>query len=269
MCKNCAENNLDNMFPPSMESIDYILQMMEMINPEKAKEMRRELEKAKKSAMARAIVETTKDYNTYRSGVKRSIRIDDFVTLHILSNRANQNQVNLIANYLRTLSAKMPAPGNVDVYFPAKDIPGDGGMTVRISSDKESVVYEGNDRAVFLSGSLFDGYDLDMRHDFVMPAFWAIGGQQWKYATTHEWGHVIDNRTRTNEKELAEIENRLALTAHADIEGSQFNTSLSLYGRSDEPEAYAEAFAQWFIDKGNTNNFAANWYAKEYNWNMQ
>lgn len=81
----------------------------------------------------------------------------------------------------------------------------------------------------------------------LMPA--AKGVDRQTYVLTHEWGHAIDDDSK-----------QLLWAKHF--------TELSAYGGESPREAKAEAFAEWSLSSGKTNNPAAIDYAKELGWGV-
>jgi hypothetical protein len=75
--------------------------------------------------------------------------------------------------------------------------------------------------------------------------------ERWQYTLAHEWGHAIDHADGL----------RQMMAAFSDD-----SPHLSAYGESSPREAYAEAFAEWYLTKGHTTNKAARFYAKEFGW---
>ncbi len=79
-----------------------------------------------------------------------------------------------------------------------------------------------------------------------------------EYYITHEYGHVVDNRSQGFRGEV--VEDRSVL----DSSGS-FN-SLSKYGQASDVEAYAESYAEWSLSDGESSNEAATYFADKYGW---
>ena len=79
-----------------------------------------------------------------------------------------------------------------------------------------------------------------------------------EYYITHEYGHVVDNRSQGFRGEV--VEDRSVL----DSSGS-FN-SLSKYGQASDVEAYAESYAEWSLSDGESGNEAATYFADKYGW---
>jgi SPP1 gp7 family putative phage head morphogenesis protein len=79
-----------------------------------------------------------------------------------------------------------------------------------------------------------------------------------EYTVAHEWGHlremVVGASIKNANKTINELTERV---------GNQY---LSMYGASDPAEAYAEAWADWVLNKGKTDNPLTNAMAKEFGW---
>lgn len=101
----------------------------------------------------------------------------------------------------------------------------------------------------------------------------------WRYALVHEWGHLIDiegkmlaNRRVGGPKTTHTWEERNRLwkaKASDDTSGAWVGDArrdLSDYGRQNDNEGVAEAFAEWFLSRGSTRNTAAREYAAYYGW---
>jgi hypothetical protein len=75
------------------------------------------------------------------------------------------------------------------------------------------------------------------------------------YVVAHEWGHAIAERVPEKigqRRDMAYFQRR----------------HLSGYGNKEYDEAYAEAFAEWFLTRGQTTNEAAQAYAREFGWRL-
>lgn len=80
-----------------------------------------------------------------------------------------------------------------------------------------------------------------------------------EYVVTHEWGHLREKLVGTFEIENADkMINKLT-----DQIGKQY---LSMYGRTDAAEAYAESWADWVLNKGKTDNKVTNIMAEVFDW---
>lgn len=74
---------------------------------------------------------------------------------------------------------------------------------------------------------------------------------RWEYVLAHEWGHAIDHENALDQM-MAQFDDHVH--------------GLSAYGESSPREAYAEAFAEWYLTKGRTSNAAAKHYAQKFGW---
>lgn len=79
------------------------------------------------------------------------------------------------------------------------------------------------------------------------------GGSYVRYQIAHELGHGMDYRSGHP-------------GGREDGLRKRYDSSLSSYGKGDDGEAYAEAFAEWLLSDGRTSNPAAKAYAKKYGW---
>jgi len=100
---------------------------------------------------------------------------------------------------------------------------------------------------------------------FSMPVGHSGPGQveQWRYAMTHEWGHLIDPAARDRNLGAPSYEGH-QLVAQDMVE--DWGEALSRYGASSAMEAVAEAFAEWFLTRGQTTHEAAQAYAAWLGW---
>lgn len=74
---------------------------------------------------------------------------------------------------------------------------------------------------------------------------------EWLYVLAHEYGHTITDVKRDDDLWWEFLATRRAM---------------SYYGRSSQFEAYAEAFAEWRLSRGLTENLAARKYAQTFGW---
>jgi hypothetical protein len=103
-------------------------------------------------------------------------------------------------------------------------------------------------------------------HDYTMPVGRPGPGrvEQWRYAMTHEWGHLVDPGAQDHN-----------LVGYTDMQRQaqdmveDWEQHLSIYGRRAAIEATAEAFAEWFLTQGRTDNEAAQAYAAWLGWRWQ
>ncbi|MCG5459628.1 phage portal protein [Micromonospora sp. PSH03] len=136
----------------------------------------------------------------------------------------------------------------------AKTQPLPRGVVVSFSETKltnADAITDGNGNIV-LSSALdnTDPYG-EFGQAYLMPS--AADGSKIRYVMAHEYGHALMHSTdppRSTVKEYARDN----------------GDSLSEYGLSDHKEAYAEAFAEWYLSGGTTDNEAAQNYAKGFGW---
>lgn len=85
-----------------------------------------------------------------------------------------------------------------------------------------------------------------------------------EYFLTHEWGHVIDydDAPGGDYKTQAHLKHQVS----GDL--SEYGFGLDPTNVHDVNEAYAEAFAEWFLSEGMTKNGAAQAYADMYQWRV-
>lgn len=119
----------------------------------------------------------------------------------------------------------------------------------------------------YISEETFDDWDRSDPKDYVMPVGRGRGQvEQWRYAMTHEWGHLIDPAAVSmNVEGISESHpaQRRAVEMRQDLQ-----RYLSGYALKDPRglEAVAEAFTEWFLTRGQTENLAAQAYALVLGW---
>jgi len=103
---------------------------------------------------------------------------------------------------------------------------------------------------------------------FTMPVGRSGPGQaeQWRYAMIHEWGHLIDPAARDHNLGVPSYEGHQRVAQDMVEDWSEV---LSRYGASAAEEGVAEAFAEWFLTRGQTTNEAAQAYAAWLGWRWQ
>lgn len=213
--------------------------------------------------------------NAIRDSATQAIAVTDNVNLHIIRPIPHVDQMNL-TNWIRRMVEVAPPSGTVDIYVPYQSERSEDGATTRVDKNgvmtKDSILFGGGNRVMTLAEGLFFDRSIKTASDanktdpnWSMPVGHHVSNLY--YTFVHEWGHVVDGRSvDDNDMRLREMStlNRLMYTGKVDT----FMQSLSTYAQSREPEAYAEAFAEWTISKGKTHNFAAKWYAREYGWHL-
>lgn len=132
---------------------------------------------------------------------------------------------------------------------------------------------------VWISDETFEPYAAHGFRYGKMPA--AMATSTLDYVVAHEWGHVLEG-TRPDlideAEEVSTILNKLGvfhrvsgsadhlLDMHRLLEAAQMHGDMSGYGETNIHEAYAEAFAEWFITKGATTNKLVQAYARRFGW---
>ena len=145
-----------------------------------------------------------------------------------------------------------------------------GRLTISQTGDGASLMGSGT---VQLSEKVLD--DTPSTPGHFMAQRWT--NDYWRYALVHEWGHLIDvegkmlaNRKVTGPKTNQTWEERLRLWKALGPDDPAFagqpRLDMSDYGRQNDNEGVAEAFAEWFLSKGRTRNNAAKEYARHYGW---
>jgi hypothetical protein len=90
-----------------------------------------------------------------------------------------------------------------------------------------------------------------------------------RYTLAHELGHIIDFENEHTLPRVTRTPSGMAIPTGTPTEAVEHfhkhRTKLSRYGKSNVHEGYAEAFAQWTLDKG-ANDPVARDYARRYGW---
>jgi SPP1 gp7 family putative phage head morphogenesis protein len=94
-----------------------------------------------------------------------------------------------------------------------------------------------------------------------MPA--AGSSSRVSYVLAHEWGHALE--PHGPEDPVTGVTPGMIQLANLRREQRD---ALSGYGRSTAHEGYAEAFAEWWLTRGQTTNPAAQAYAREFGWRL-
>lgn len=98
-------------------------------------------------------------------------------------------------------------------------------------------------------------YDLKTSRTFHMPSkLMYCSKHPWAYYLTHEWGHMRSRRF-IDGRDYPETYWEKAAKRH-----------MSFYGQRNTLEAEAEAYAEWHVSGGRTENLAAKVYARNLNW---
>lgn len=81
----------------------------------------------------------------------------------------------------------------------------------------------------------------------------ALTVPNWRYVLTHEYGHAFT--ARRDERKVIKT-------------WREYGGDLSGYGQTSPFEGYAEAFAEWYLSVGRTDNEAALAYARVFGWRI-
>lgn len=142
---------------------------------------------------------------------------------------------------LDELQAQFPIPYPIRfAVVPERTIGGDRGMAIPGTG------------IFYLGESAFDDWPDDMALSFTMPAAGRDGDspvEMWRYAITHEWGHLVDPHPGDKPPH-----------------GDSWVHTMSDYGLKRWEEATAEAFAEFYLSRGQTRNAAAEAYAVWADW---
>ena len=255
MCKDC--NN--EPYNPETATLEEIIRMLTKGNESKSEE--------------EEIREITEGLDRVKANVVKSVSVDSMVTIHFLPGYSKHGDS--VIKLVTELQRNYVAPGKVDVFFPAsigdnKPVMTNAGMaegqaaTVRFLNGKPDS--DGKDRTVFIDAGAFGNNK--STYNWHMPVYDNNLVKEGAYVTTHEWGHVLDNRPY-NDEFAKQLESKMQNDGLVDFTGrptNQLVSSLSRYGMESEKETYAECFTEWVVTNGKTDNFATKWYAKEYNW---
>jgi hypothetical protein len=159
--------------------------------------------------------------------------------IHSRDPRVGPEELQRVADQVDDMHARFPAPGRMMIGVFGDDFnmshPDADGQTVHGEAfiQVKARVWGSNKTSA-------DGF---------MPA--QDDHDRWEYVLAHEWGHAIDNASPLDQM-LAQFDDHVH--------------GLSAYGESSPREAYAEAFAEWYLTKGHTSNAAATFYANKFGW---
>jgi len=147
------------------------------------------------------------------------------------------------ADVLDTLIETQPPPKPIRIVFTGHESPvgkastGDAGTEIALNGSWEPNEKQDN-------GSGFASWFMPVARD--------SSTTQVRYHITHEYGHVLM------------FQHGHGGAAHSAREANK--DTLSPYGKTDYKEAYAEAFAEWSLSGGRTDNPAAIDYARKFGW---
>lgn len=138
------------------------------------------------------------------------------------------------------------------------DNPQVGPVSAVVIPDRRITRYEGQGVLGYVQPAASDA---DIHAMVLSDALWTRAGQKQKpghfmgssrkasraeYVTAHEFGHLLEPPD--------------APDVPPELKG------MSRYGRTNEHEGFAEAFAEWHLSGGRTRSGAASWYAEEFEW---
>jgi hypothetical protein len=133
--------------------------------------------------------------------------------------------------------------------FVGREVDGKGGNVMSVNANAWSKEKKSNRR---LTGEEFiEIRQGDIGRTVNMPVCMDV--PVWKYTMAHEWGHMFDNRSYMEQQDQY-------------ISPKAKAKNMSAYGRSSPREAYAEAFAQYFLTGGSIKLSTVKWYAEQNAW---
>lgn len=146
-----------------------------------------------------------------------------------------------ILEMLDRLLVDYPIPGDMPMRLAVlSQVDMGGGWTIR---PEESRHYS---PVLLLGEDVFFGPRWMSANNPSMPSYATLENtERWRYVLAHEWGHIAHNGE--------------------DFDGREVG-GMSDYGSSSVREAVAEAFAEWFMTRGQTDNPAARAYAAHHGW---
>lgn len=199
----------------------------------------------------------------------KTVNVNDWVTLKIQSHYGNtpvtvtDEEIRQIVNALQEVSELAPYKHHVTVAYPFAN-PNDAyGATW---GDKP-------DRLILLNSTVFDPFNAstERRIGNFMDVYTDDPNMSLvRYTIFHEWGHATDPEKGGYPKDTnMRVKHLMAFNKSNFYNGFKFFTSLSGYAQNNgDAEANAECFAEFYLTRGKTNNFAAKWYAKENGWTV-
>lgn len=116
------------------------------------------------------------------------------------------------------------------------------------------VIVDRDNPFIFINADAMKGRPFETTVSNLMPG--AKNTSKNHYILTHEYGHKVDMATG-----MRSAGGEKGLWADVDVQDG-----LSEYGNSIPEEGYAEAFAEWHVTQGKTDNFAAKTYAYNEGW---
>lgn len=158
--------------------------------------------------------------------------------IHSRDPRVGAAELEDVANLVDDLHTRFPASGRMMI-----GVFGDDFTMSHEHADGQTVHGEA---FIQLKGRVWE--QSKTSDDGFMPA--QDDHDRWEYVLAHEWGHAIDHENALDQM-MAQFDDHHGLSA---------------YGQSSPREAYAEAFAEWYLTKGHTSNAAAQFYAQKFGW---
>lgn len=155
--------------------------------------------------------------------------------------RVDDEVLTQAARELDALSAANPVPHPIRVMFTGQ------------RSSVGRAAGGGDGRTISMHLDWAAGTPMDSGTGFAswfMPAAGRPDVTELRYHLAHEYGHSLAGQHQHE---------------HASIHGGQ-REHLSPYGQSDHREGYAEAFAEWWLSGGTTDNPGVRAYAERYGW---
>jgi hypothetical protein len=85
---------------------------------------------------------------------------------------------------------------------------------------------------------------------------------KWQYVLTHEWGHAVDPQFLSGSGDFG----MAGEVSQAWMEATREGGDMSNYGHTNSAEGFAEAFAEFYLTNGETQNRAAIDFAVRFGW---
>lgn len=201
----------------------------------------------------------------------RAYKVNNYLTLHILSHyegkpfATTDEQLHELLSVLEEVSQLNPYNGGkVDVVYPYTLNDAAYATTWNQSADKY----------VTLTPMVFDKNAEDYERHAPMPGFMPAYVNNsnislLRYSLFHEWGHVTDPMLPDGDHLSDERFQHMQYLAFTRLlDSNLFAVTMSQYGMTGDPEANAEAHAEYFLTRGKTTNYAAQVFAHENKWKI-
>lgn len=153
--------------------------------------------------------------------------------------RIRMSEVETLAALVDDLQTRFPTKGRIVINVVPDNYP--------MGHDHADAQTVHGEAFIFIKGG--NWHKTKTSADGFMPA--QDDNPRWLYAMAHEWGHAVDDADGLEQMMAAFSDDSYALSA---------------YGNASPREAYAEAFAEWYLTKGRTTNKAARYYAEKFEW---